>query len=158
MSMKHLSGLELMQAMVAGSLPMPPIAHVIPMKGVAAEHGRIVFEAQADERHLNPLGGVHGGFAATVLDSVTGCAIHTVLGPGVGYGTVDLNVKMLKAVPRGVPLIAEGRVIFVSRSLGVSEGTLKDAEGNLYAHATATCLILRPSSAASGSTEQSTRM
>lgn len=143
--MKNLSGLELMQAMVAGQLPMPPIAHVIPMAGVAAEHGHVVFEAQADERHLNPLGGVHGGFAATVLDSVTGCAIHTVLEAGVGYGTVDLNVKMVKAVPRGVPLIAEGKVISVSRSLGISEGTLKDADGNLYAHATATCLIIRRS-------------
>jgi len=141
--MKNLSGLELMQAMVAGQLPMPPIAHVIPMTGVAAEHGRVVFEAQADERHLNPLGGVHGGFAATVLDSVTACAVHTVLDAGVGYATVDLNVKMVKAVPRGVPLIAEGRVIAVSRSLGISEGTLKDADGTLYAHATATCLIIR---------------
>ena len=75
---------------------------------------------------------------------MTGCAVHTVLEAGVGYATVDLNVKMLKAVPRGVPLIAEGKVIFVSRSLGISEGTLKDAGGNLYAHATATCLILRP--------------
>lgn len=144
--MKNLSGLELMQAMVAGQIPMPPIAHVIPMKGVAAEHGRIVFEAQADDRHLNPLGGVHGGFAATVLDSVTACAVHTVLEAGVGYGTIDLNVKMVKAVPRGVPLIAEGKVISVSRSLGIAEGTLKDADGNLYAHATATCLIIRPSS------------
>lgn len=143
MSIKHMSGLELMQAMVEGKLPIASIANVIPMKGVAAEHGRIVFEAQADDRHLNPLGGVHGGFAATVLDSVTGCAVHTILEPGVGYGTVDLNVKMLKAVPRGVPLVAEGKVIFVSRSLGISEGTLKDADGNLYAHATATCLIFR---------------
>ena len=144
--MKNLSGLELMQAMVAGQLPMPPIAHVIPMTGVAAEHGRVVFEAQADERHLNPLGGVHGGFAATVLDSVTACAVHTVLEAGVGYGTIDLNVKMVKAVPRGVPLIAEGKVLSVSRSLGIAEGKLKYADGNLYAHATATCLIIRPSS------------
>jgi len=143
--MKNLSGFELMQAMVDGRIPMPSIAGVIPMRGVAVERGRIVFEAQADERHLNPLGGVHGGFAATVLDSVTGCAVHTMLEPGVGYGTVDLNVKMVKAVPRDVPLIAEGKVISVSRSLGVAEGTLKDAEGNLYAHATATCLIIRPS-------------
>ena len=143
MSMQQMSGLELMQAMVDGRIPMPPIAHVIPMKGVAAEHGRVVFEAQADGRHLNPLGGVHGGFAATVLDSVTGCAVHTMLEAGVGYGTVDLNVKMVKAIPRGLPLIAEGKVIAVSRSLGISEGTLKDADGNLYAHATATCLIIR---------------
>lgn len=143
-SIKDMSGLELMQAMVEGKLPMAPIATVIPMKGVTAEHGRILFEAQADERHLNPLGGVHGGFAATVMDSVTACAVHTVLEAGVGYATVDLNVKMVKAVPRGIPLLAEGKVIFVSRSLGIAEGTLKDADGALYAHATATCLIMRP--------------
>jgi uncharacterized protein (TIGR00369 family) len=143
MSIENMSGLEVMQAMIAGKLPPASIAYTIPMKGVAAEYGKIVFEATADERHLNPLGGVHGGFAATVLDSVTGCAVHTVLEPGVGYGTVDLNVKMLRAIPTNMPLIAEGRVIHVSKSIGVAEGTLKDQEGKIYAHATATCMIYR---------------
>jgi len=77
------------------------------------------------------------------MDSITGCAVHTVLEPGVGYGTIDLNVKMLRAIPKNVPLIAEGKVIHISRSLGISEGTLKDTEGNIYAFATATCMILR---------------
>lgn len=144
MSLEKMSGLEIMQAMVAGKIPDASIAQIIPMKGILAEHGRIQLEAMADERHLNPLGGVHGGFAATVMDSVTGCALHTVLDAGVSYGTVDLNVKMLKPVPKHVPLIAEGKVINVSRSIGVAEATLKDADGNLYAHATATCMILRP--------------
>jgi uncharacterized protein (TIGR00369 family) len=143
MSIEKMSGLEIMQLMVQGKIPPPPIANIIPMKGIAAEHGRIVFEAIADERHLNPLGSVHGGFAATVMDSITGCAVHTVLEPGVGYGTIDLNVKMLRAIPKNVPLIAEGKVIHISRSLGISEGTLKDTEGNIYAYATATCMILR---------------
>lgn len=143
MSIEKMSGLEIMQAMIAGKIPPASIAHIIPMKGITAEHGKVVFEAMADERHLNPLGGVHGGFTATVMDSVTGCAILTVLEPGVGFGTVDLNVNMLKAVPQNTSLIAEGNVIHVSKSLAVSEGTLKDTEGTIYAHATATCIIIR---------------
>lgn len=140
---ESMSGLDMMKAMVEGKIPMASIAITIPMKGVTAEHGRVVFEATADDRHLNPLGGVHGGFAATVLDSVTGCAIHTVLNPGVGYATIDLNIKMLKAIPKNIPLVAEGKVINVSKSLGVSEGSLKDSDGKIYAHATATCMIRR---------------
>ena len=143
MSIAPMSGLEIMQAMIAGKIPLASIAETIPMKGLTAEHGRVVFEATADDRHTNPLGGVHGGFAATVMDSVTGCAVHTVLEPGVGYGTVDLNVKFLKAVPRNRTLIAEGNVIHVSRSLGVAEGKLTDEDGTVYAHATATCMIQR---------------
>lgn len=143
MSIATMSGLEIMQAMIEGKIPHPSIATTIPMKGISAEYGKIVFEATADDRHLNPLGGVHGGFTATVLDSVTGCAVHTVLGPGTGYGTVDLNIKMLKAIPPNVSLIAEGKVIHISKLLGVAEGTLKDKDGTLYAHATATCIISR---------------
>ena len=138
-----MTGLELMQAMLAGKLPPPGIATTIPMRGIAAESGKVTFAARADERHLNPLGAVHGGFAATVMDTVTGCAVHTLLGAGEGYGTVDLNVKMMRPVPRDVDLVAEGSVINISRSLAVSEGTLKDAEGKLYAHATATCMLMR---------------
>lgn len=138
-----MTGLELMQAMLAGVIPPPSISSTIPMQGVAVESGKVVFKARADERHLNPLGAVHGGFAATVMDTVTGCAVHTLLGPGEGYGTIDLNVKMMRPVPRNVDLVAEGKVINLSRSLAVSEGTLTDAEGKLYAHATATCMLAR---------------
>lgn len=143
MTLKNMTGLDIMLGMAAGKIPAASIATTIPMKIVAAAYGKIVIEATADERHLNPLGGVHGGFAATVMDSVTGCAVHTMLESGVGYGTVDLNVKMLRPVPKNVSLTAEGRVINISKSLGISEGVLKDAEGKIYAHATATCMILR---------------
>jgi uncharacterized protein (TIGR00369 family) len=85
---------------------------------------------------------VHGGFVGTVLDSVTGCAIHSMLDPGVGYGTIDLGLKLVRAVPLDRELIAEGRVLHLSRTLGVSEGSVKDADGTLYAHATCTCAIL----------------
>lgn len=142
MSIRDKSGLQIMQAMAQGEIPHPSITETMPMKCSLAEKGRVVFEVKADARHLNPLGGIHGGFAATVLDSVTGCVVHTMLEAGVGYATVDLNVKMLKPVPINTELIAEGLIIKVSASLGVSEGTLKDENGNLYAHSTATCMIL----------------
>jgi uncharacterized protein (TIGR00369 family) len=143
MNLAEATGLEFIQAMIAGEMPRPSIMDTIPMTFGEARSGYVCFHARADQRHLNPMGGVHGGFAATVLDSVTGCAVHTMLEAGVGYGTVDLNIKMLKPVPRDVALVAEGKVLHMSRSLGVSEGTLKTAEGTLLAHATASCFVIR---------------
>ena len=143
MNPSEMSGLELVQAMVDGKFAHPSMADTIPMRATEAARGQVKFTVRADKRHLNPLGGVHGGFAATVLDSVTGCAVHTMLDVGVGYGTVDLNVKMLKAIPLDRELMAEGRVIHLSRTIGVSEGSLRDEEGTLFAHATATCAIIR---------------
>jgi uncharacterized protein (TIGR00369 family) len=143
MNTEKLTGLELMRAMMAGRIPNAPIAEIIPMKAMEVAGGYAKFSARADKRHINPLGGVHGGFATTVLGSVTGCAIHTMLEAGVGYGTVDLNIKMLKPVPLEKELVAEGRVIHLSKKIGVAEGQLKDADGTLYAHATATCMIYR---------------
>ena len=138
-----LSGLEILQQIVDGTLPHPSIAKTIPMKFALAEKGRVVFEATATEQHLNPMDGVHGGFIATVMDSVTGCAVHTMLEPGIPYGTIELNVKMMRPVPTNTKLLAEGKVINISRSLGVAEGTLKDEAGKLYAYASTTCMIIR---------------
>ena len=143
MNLSEMSGLELIQAMTDGKLPHPTMADTIPMRISDVGRGHVTFRARADGRHLNPLGGGHGGFAATVLDSVTGCAVHTMLDAGVAYGTIDLNVKMLKAIPLDQDLIAEGRVIHLSKSLGVAEASLRDAEGTLLAHATCTCAVLR---------------
>jgi uncharacterized protein (TIGR00369 family) len=143
MDKKKLTGLELMKAMMEGRIPRAPIAEIVPMRPMEVASGYIKFFAKADKRHINPLGGVHGGFAATVLDSVTGCAVHTMLEAGTSYGTIDLDIKMLKPIPEEKELVAEGRVIHLSKKIGVSEGTLKDADGNLYALATATCMIYR---------------
>ena len=107
---------------IRGELPHPTMSKTIPMKVVQAEEGKVVFNAIANEKHLNPQGGVHGGFALTVLDSATGCAVHTLLGAEVAYGTIDLNIKMIRQVPRSTNLIAEGTVINISKSLGFSEG------------------------------------
>ena len=144
MNIESISGLELLQAIARGEHPHPMMAGVIPMVFKEASDGYVLFEAMANESHANPMGGTHGGFAATVLDSVTGCAVHSKLEAGVGYGTIELNVKMMRPVPQNETLVAEGRVLNLSRSLGVSEGTLKDESGKLYAHATCTCMIIRP--------------
>ncbi len=143
MNPQTMTGLEIMQAFAQGLFPAPGITRTMPMEPELVEQGRVVFRATANENHTNPLGGVHGGFAATVLDSVTACAVHTTLAAGESYGTIELNVKMCKAVPFHTTLRAEGRVINVTRRLAIAEGSLRDDEGTLYAHATATCLINR---------------
>lgn len=143
MNPKEMTGLQLLQAMCAGKIPPASISETMPMRPFEVSKGTISFKAKADAHHLNPLGGVHGGFAATVLDSVTGCAIHSLLEAGVGYGTIDLNIKMCRPIPQDVELTAIGTVINLSKNLGISEGKIIDDEGKLYAHATATCMIIR---------------
>lgn len=140
---KEMTGLEFLQAMVDGHIPRASISETIPMDLHQISEGTASFNVKADKRHLNPLGGVHGGFAATVLDSVTGCAVHTLLEAGVGYGTIDLNIKMCRPIPLDKELLAIGQVINMSKNLGISEGKIVDEDGKLYAHATATCMIIR---------------
>ncbi|OTG71549.1 phenylacetic acid degradation protein [Acinetobacter sp. ANC 4169] len=143
MNPQQMSGLEIMQAMCAGTLPAPSMSETIPMLTGKVELGKVHFKVKADQRHLNPLGGVHGGFAATVLDSVTGCAVFSMLEAGIGYGTIDLNVKMCRPIPQNKELLAIGTIINISKNLGISEGKIVDEDGKLYAHATATCMIIR---------------
>jgi uncharacterized protein (TIGR00369 family) len=142
--MKNLTGLQQMQAILNGDIPAPSISEVIPMKPIDVSEGNVTFEAFANERHLNPMGGVHGGFAATVLDTVTACAVHSALPAGVSYSTIDLNIKMVRPVPQNTRLVAKGNLMNLSKSLGISQGTLTTEEGKLLATATATCLIIRP--------------
>jgi uncharacterized protein (TIGR00369 family) len=144
MNVKQMTGLELLTAMCLGKLPRASISTTIPMQLFAVTEGVVRFKVQADERHLNPLGGVHGGFAATVLDSATGCAIHTMLGAGVGYGTIDLNVKMCRPIPKNTELLATGTVLNMSKNLGISEAKIVDQDGKIYAYATATCMLIHP--------------
>lgn len=141
--MESMNGLQILQAMCEGKIPAPSMSETIPMVAGQVKEGWIQFSVKADHRHLNPLGGVHGGFAATVLDSVTGCAVFSMLEANVGYGTIDLNVKMCRPIPQNVELIAIGQIINISKNLGIAEGWIKDPDGKLYAHATATCMIMR---------------
>lgn len=137
-------GLTLLQAMIDRKIPRPSMADTMNMALIEVSPGRAVFEATATGVHLNPMGGVHGGFAAAVLDSSTGCAIHTVLPAGVSYGTIDLNVKMLRPLQPGQRVISEAKVITQTRSLAVSSGTLVDETGRVLAQGTATCMLIHP--------------
>lgn len=136
------SGLELMRAIVAGELPGAPIANVLNFAPVLVEAGHVVFEGEPKADFLNPIGSVHGGWAATLLDSCVACAVHSTLPAGKGYTTVELKINFVRAImPDTGRLRAEGKVIHAGGRIGTAEGRLTDTAGKLYAHATTTCLI-----------------
>lgn len=139
----QMTGLEYFEAMVRGDVPHAAMASLIPMRFVAARHGYIKILAHADARHTNPYGPVHGGYAATVLDSAGACAVQAALEAGVGSTTIDLHVKYLRPLPQDTTLIAEAHVVNLSRRLGIADATLTDEAGKLYATAAVTCMILR---------------
>lgn len=126
-----------------GELPPPPINELLGFLAVEWEPGRFVFQGTPDLRHYNPLGTVHGGYAATLLDSCMGCAVHTRLEPGLGYTTTDLRISYIRPLTLATgPIRAEGTVIHVGRSTALAEGRIYDVEGKLYATGSTTCLIL----------------
>jgi uncharacterized protein (TIGR00369 family) len=139
-----LAGLDYMRAIAAGELPPPPIAVLLNMAPVGLEVGRAVFEGKPGEEHYNPIGVVHGGYAATLLDSALGCAVHTTLPAGGAYTTLSLEVKFVRPVTREIERVrAEAQVLHRGRHQATAEARLSDAEtGKLLAHGTATCLIL----------------
>ena len=141
---RRMSGLEYLGAMMHGELPGPPIAATLGLVPVELEEGRVVFEVEPAEYHYNPIGMVHGGFAATILDSAMGCAVHTKLPARVAYTTLELKVNYLRPlkVESGV-VRAVGTVIHAGRTTALAEGRLLSADGTLYAHATTTCLVFR---------------
>jgi uncharacterized protein (TIGR00369 family) len=116
MNPKEMTGLQLLQAMCNGRIPAPSMSETVSMQPYEVSEGTIHFKVKADNRHLNPLGGIHGGFAATVLDSVTGCAVHSMLEAGVGYGTIDLNIKMCHPTPQDQQLVATGTIINIHKT------------------------------------------
>ena len=142
---RRLPGLEFLRKIIAGELPAPPIAHTLDYALAEVGEGRAVFTIKPAEIHYNPIGMVHGGIPCTLLDSAMGCAVHSTLPAGVGYTTLEIKVNIVKAISRDTgELRAEGRLIHGGRSTAVAEGRLVDRAGTLYAHATTTCLILRP--------------
>jgi uncharacterized protein (TIGR00369 family) len=136
------TGLELMQAMLRGEFPYPPIAQTLDFLLVEAGIGSAVFQGTPGAAHLNPMGTVHGGWFATLLDSALACAVHTRLKPGQAYTTAELSINIVRALTPKVPRVrAEGKVIHCGRQLATAEGRLVGADGTLYAHATTTCLV-----------------
>lgn len=136
------SGIDFLRRIGRGELPGIPIGATMGFLPVEIEHGRVVFQGTPDAKYYNPIGSVHGGYIATLLDSAVGCAVHTMLEQGFGYTTLELKVNYVRAVTDGVgPVRAEGKVINLSRRVGIAEGRLYDVQGKLYAHATTTCLV-----------------
>ena len=139
-----MSGLEVMRAIRDERLPAPGVAHLLGMRVVTVDEGRVEFEIDAKPEFGNPLGTVHGGITATILDSAMGCAVHTVLPAGAAYTTLDLSVTYLRSVPYdGRRLTAEGHTIHVGGRVATAEGRVTDGEGRLVATATTTCLVFR---------------
>ncbi len=137
-----MTGLQTMQAMLRGELPYPPIAKTLDFTLVEASEGRAVFQGTPGPAHLNPMGGIHGGWYATLLDSALGCAVHTMMPAGRGYTTAELGVNLVKAIGAKAPRVrAEGKVLHCGRQLATAEARLYGPDGTLYAHATTTCLV-----------------
>lgn len=136
------TGHQVFQAMLAGELPGAPIAQTLDFVLVHAEPGRAVFQGQPGLAHYNPLGTVHGGWLATLLDSALGCAVHAGLPAGKGYTTAELKVNMVRALTAQVPLVrAEAWVVHQGNRMATTEGRLYGPDGRLYAHGSATLFI-----------------
>ena len=138
------SGLELIRGMVSGELPPPPIVSMLEASIVEVERGRVVFALTPTEWMFNPIGSVHGGIAATMLDSCMGCAVHTVLAAGMGYTTGDLHIRYLRAMTAETGrVLAAGTVVHSGRRQATAEGRLYvEATGKLIATGTTACVIL----------------
>lgn len=140
--MSH-DGLIFLKGIIAGKFPQPPIGETVGFKLIEAEPNRVVFEGLPELRHYNPIGTVHGGFAATLLDSALACAIFTTMLKGDAWTTLELKLNYVRPMTKDTgPVRAEGRMIHRGRTIATSEGDLKDANGKLYAHATTTCMIM----------------
>lgn len=138
------SGLEFLQGIGTGRYPMAPMAGVIPFAPVEVEVGRIVFRAVPEARFYNPIGSVHGGYAATLLDTAMGCAVHSTLEAGEGYTSLEIKIGFHKPITRETgELRIEGRVLSRGGRVGAAEGRLTDSKGELLASGTTTCLIFR---------------
>jgi uncharacterized protein (TIGR00369 family) len=137
------SGLEFLQAMVDGELPPPPILNTLGARMESVAEGRAVFTMTPSEFHYNPIGSVHGGVYATLLDSAAGCAVHTLLPAGVGYTSLDLSVRFIGAIRVDTgPVRCTGTVTHLGRRTALAEAVLTSRNGKLLATATSNCLIL----------------
>jgi uncharacterized protein (TIGR00369 family) len=139
---KQMSGLQFVQGLVDGTLPLNTMARTLGYDVTEAASGRVVVTAQPSDAHLNPAGTVHGGLAATLLDTCMGLAIQSTLEKGVGQTTLEFKISLVRPItPDTGPIRAEGIVISRGRRVGTAEGRVTDGTGRLLAHGTTTCLI-----------------
>lgn len=140
--MASMAGLDFVRAIFAGKLPAPPIMQTIEPFNSTAEPGIVVMHSTPGLRHYNPIGSVHGGYAATLLDSAMGLAVHTMLPAGTGYTTLEFKISFIKGMNKDTgPVCSKGRTFNVGRRTATAEAHLTDAKGRLLAHATTTCLV-----------------
>ena len=141
---KAMSGIEYLKAVLSGELPPPPITALVGMEITEVGEGRVVFTAVPQEFHYNPMGTVHGGITATLLDSAMGCAVQSLLPAGIGYTTLEIKVNYLRPIISTTGTVTcEGKVIHQGGRVATAEARVTDAAGKLYAHATSTCILLR---------------
>ena len=142
---RETDGLTFLRRMAAGEVPPPPIASTLGFAPLEVEPGRVVFGLDPAEFHFNPIGSVHGGVFATLLDSAAGCAVHSALPAGASYTSLDLSVKFLRGLGTGSgPVRCEGLVVHMGGRTALAEARLTDGQGRLCAHATSSCMIFRP--------------
>ena len=143
---RELDGITFFRELIAGRIPPPPITAALGFSLVSVEPGTAVFEITPAEYHYNPIGSVHGGVYATLCDSACGCAVHSMLPAGAYYTSLDLSVRFLRPVTSGTGrLLCEGTVEHLGSRTALASARLTDSAGKLYAHATGSCLIFRPS-------------
>jgi uncharacterized protein (TIGR00369 family) len=136
------SGLQVFQALLAGEIPPPPMAVTLDFTLLRIDPGFAVFQGKPGYSHYNPMGTVHGGWFATMLDSALGCAVHSTLPAGKAYTTLELKLNIVRALTNAVPLVrAEALLVHGGRQVATAEARLVGPDGRLYAHATTTCLI-----------------
>lgn len=137
-----LDGLALFAHIFDGKIPPPTIGETLGFLAVEVAHGRAVFQGAPNARVLNPMGTVHGGWYAAILDSAVACAVHTTLPVGRAYTTLEIKVNIVRALPLSVPRVrAIGEVVHAGRQVATAEGRLVGPDGTLFAHASTTCLI-----------------
>lgn len=136
------TGLQMMQAMLKGELPRASISETMDFHFIEVSFGQAILQAAPHPRCLNPLGGMHGGWYCTLLDSALGCAVHTTLPEGRAYTTLELKVNLVRAITPKVPLVrAIGKVIHAGKQVATAEASIIGHDGKLYAHSTTTCLV-----------------
>jgi uncharacterized protein (TIGR00369 family) len=140
--MASMSGLDFVRAIFDGTLPSPPIMQNVEPFDSTAEKGHVVFHSVPGFRHYNPIGSVHGGYAAILLDSAMGLAVQTMLPAGIGYTTLEFKISFIKGMTQDTgPVRSEGKALSVGRRAATAEARITDAKGRLLAHATTTCLV-----------------
>jgi uncharacterized protein (TIGR00369 family) len=150
--MASMPGLDFVRAIFDGKLPEPPIMQGIEPFDCSAEPGVVVMHSTPGFRHYNPIGSVHGGYAATLLDSAMGLAVHTMLPVGTGYTTLEFKISFIRGMTKDTgPVRSEGRTLNVGRRAATAEARITDDKGRLLAHATTTCLVFEiPTETAKG--------